>query len=49
MDATMKTPKEIVRRPEVAKNGKKPSPTKEREVLIDGLNHDLAGEYQARS
>ena len=47
MDATMKTPKEIVRRPEVAKNGKKPSPTKEREVLIDGLNHDLAGEYQA--
>src|ERR1051325_1303102 len=47
MNATMKPPKEIARRLEVAKNGKKPSPTRERQVLIDGLNHDLAGEDQA--
>ena len=44
MNATLKAPKEIGRRNEDTKNGKKPSPTME---LIEGLNRDLAGEYQA--
>jgi bacterioferritin len=47
MNATVKPPKEIVRKPEDAKNGKKPLPSPDRQALIDGLNHDLAGEYQA--
>ncbi len=47
MIATANPPKEIMRKSEDAKNGAKPSPTPDRQTLIDGLNHDLAGEYQA--
>jgi len=44
MNATVKPPKEIVRR---AESDKKTAPPADRQALIDGLNHDLAGEYQA--
>jgi bacterioferritin len=47
MNATVKPPKEAVRRSEDAVNNQKLSPAKDRQILIDGLNHDLAGEYQA--
>jgi bacterioferritin len=47
MNATVRPPKETGRRIEVAATEKKPSPTTDRQALIDGLNHDLAGEYQA--
>jgi bacterioferritin len=46
MNGTVTPPKEIVRRIEDAQSDKKPSPTTDRQVLIEGLNHDLAGEYQ---
>src|SRR6204780_1013793 len=47
MNATMKAPpKEIARKPEDVKGDQKPSQT-DRQTLIEGLNHDLAGEYQA--
>src|ERR1700689_320746 len=46
MNATMKAPpKEIARKPEDVKGDQKPSQT-DRQTLIEGLNHDLAGEYQ---
>lgn len=47
MNATVKLPKEAGRNAEVAKSDKKPSPTGDRQALIEGLNRDLAGEYQA--
>ncbi len=47
MNATATPPKETARRNEVAKSDKKRSTTTDRQALIDGLNHDLAGEYQA--
>ena len=34
-------------RTEVAKRAKRTAITTDRQALIDGLNHDLAGEYQA--
>ncbi len=40
-------PKEIVRRPSDAKSVIAPVVPSDRQALIDGLNHDLAGEYQA--
>jgi bacterioferritin len=46
MNATVKPPKGTGRT-EGAKSDKNPSPTTDRQALIDGLNHDLAGEYQA--
>ena len=49
MNVTVKPPKAIEtgRRTEDAKCDKQPSPTTDRQALIEGLNHDLAGEYQA--
>jgi bacterioferritin len=47
MNATLKAPKEIARKTEVAKSDKTASLTTDRHTLIEGLNHDLAGEYQA--
>ena len=47
MITTAKPPKEIAKTNDVATSDKAPLPTKERQALIDGLNHDLAGEYQA--
>jgi bacterioferritin len=47
MTATVKPPKEIVRTTEDARSAKTPSLHRDRQVLIEGLNHDLAGEYQA--
>jgi len=46
MNATMTPPKEIVQADNAKTNGK-PSPNLDRQTLIEGLNHDLAGEYQA--
>lgn len=46
MNATVKAPKDIARRPEEAQNDKK-SRNADRQALIEGLNRDLAGEYQA--
>ncbi len=45
MNAGAKPPTEITN--DVAKNDTVLSPAAERQALIDGLNHDLAGEYQA--
>lgn len=42
-----KPAKETVRKIVDEKNHKKPSPNTDRQALIAGLNHDLAGEYQA--
>jgi bacterioferritin len=47
MNAVVEPVKEIVRRTEKAITDVKPAPPSARQVLIDGLNHDLAGEYQA--
>ena len=47
MNTAVKPPKEIARKTEDVKNGKKLAPTADRLALIEGLNHDLAGEYQA--
>lgn len=47
MNTTVKPPKEIVRQTEDAKVEKKYTLPSDRQVLIDGLNQDLAGEYQA--
>ena len=47
MNTTAKPPKKIGRSTEDATSDKKPSPTTDRRALIDGLNRDLAGEYQA--
>ncbi len=47
MNATATPPKETMRRPEGVRSDKKRSTTTDRQALIDGLNHDLAGEYQA--
>lgn len=47
MNATVKPPKETIRKAEVARNDKQSAPTTDRQALIEGLNHDLAGEYQA--
>jgi len=43
VNATVKLSNENVRCTEEAKSDKKP----DRQALIEGLNHDLAGEYQA--
>ncbi len=47
MNATMKQPEESVRGTEDASSDKQLLPTTDRQDLIDGLNSDLAGEYQA--
>lgn len=47
MNATMKPPQEFVRKAEDEILDKKLSPNRDRHALIEGLNHDLAGEYQA--
>jgi bacterioferritin len=47
MTMTLRTPKEDVRRAEEAKGEKRMPATTDRQALIAGLNHDLAGEYQA--
>src|SRR6201988_5290271 len=47
MNAAMKLSKELVRKNNDVRNGKKPAPIPDLQALIDGLNHDLAGEYQA--
>ena len=47
MNATVKAPNAIVPENDDMNGYKKPSPTTGRQALIDGLNHDLAGEYQA--
>jgi bacterioferritin len=47
MNATMKPPKEVVRKTEFVSSDKLPPSTTDRQELIGGLNHDLAGEYQA--
>lgn len=47
MTTPVRTPKEHIRKTE-AGNGDKPASTSvDRQALIEGLNHDLAGEYQA--
>lgn len=43
----VRTLKEDQIKTEVGRDGKHPSTTVNRQALIDGLNHDLAGEYQA--
>jgi len=47
MNATLTPPKEIAPKADDAKSDGKPLTTTDRQVLLDGLNHDLAGEYQA--
>jgi bacterioferritin len=47
MNATVKPPKETVRRTDDANVEESYSLTSDRQALIDGLNQDLAGEYQA--
>lgn len=47
MNATVKTSTKTVGKTEVARSDKKPLPLTDRQALIAGLNHDLAGEYQA--
>ncbi len=47
MTMTLRTPKEDVSRAEEAKGAKRKSTTTDRQALVAGLNHDLAGEYQA--
>jgi bacterioferritin len=47
MNASVKTPKEVLRKTDAASSGNQPATATDRRVLIDGLNHDLAGEYQA--
>jgi bacterioferritin len=47
MNATVKPPKEFTRKAEDEILDKKLSPNMDRHALIEGLNHDLAGEYQA--
>jgi bacterioferritin len=46
MSATVRPPKEMVRT-EDAKRAKNSTIPADRQALIEGLNHDLAGEYQA--
>jgi bacterioferritin len=43
----VKAPREIGRRAENARSDIPPTPTMDRQTLIEGLNHDLAGEFQA--
>lgn len=47
MNVILKPSKDGVRGAEAAKVNEKPTPTANKQVLIEGLNHDLAGEYQA--
>jgi bacterioferritin len=47
MTVSARTQKEDHRRTDVARGDKPASGTLERQALIEGLNHDLAGEYQA--
>lgn len=47
MTATATPRKETTRRPEGGNSNKQSSSPASRQALIDGLNHDLAGEYQA--
>lgn len=47
MPVTMKPPKETVRRVEEPKTDVKTEPIPDCQALSEGLNHDLAGEYQA--
>jgi bacterioferritin len=46
MDSNGKMTKENIRKSESVKNAKNPVST-DREILIEGLNHDLAREFQA--
>ena len=47
MSMSVRTPKQDPRKTEVG-SGDQPTPTAtDRQALIEGLNHDLAGEYQA--
>jgi bacterioferritin len=43
----MQARKEVLRNTDDARGAKQPSANTGRQILIDGLNHDLAGEYQA--
>src|SRR3954463_4305222 len=45
MTTPVRTPKADGRKPEVGSGGKPTSA--DRQALVEGLNHDLAGEYQA--
>jgi bacterioferritin len=44
---SVQTLRENHRKTEVGSGDKRPSTNVDRQALIDGLNHDLAGEYQA--
>src|SRR5437660_3247074 len=47
MTSAVRTPKEDHRKTEAGKDGRRASTSADRQALIEGLNHDLAGEYQA--
>jgi len=47
MTGPVRTQKDDPRKNEVGRGDKPASTTVDRQALIDGLNHDLAGEYQA--
>jgi bacterioferritin len=47
MTTTVRTPKEDHSKTEAGKDDKRASASADRQALIEGLNHDLAGEYQA--
>jgi bacterioferritin len=47
MTMTVRTKKEDPERTEVGRGDKPTSTTRDRQALLEGLNHDLAGEYQA--
>ncbi len=47
MTSAVRTPKEDHRKTEAGKDDRRTSTSADRQALIEGLNHDLAGEYQA--
>jgi bacterioferritin len=47
MTVALRTPSTAPRKTEVRDGAKPAPPTADRQALIEGLNHDLAGEYQA--
>src|SRR5689334_16024005 len=47
MTTAVRTQKEDHRKTEAGKSDKRAATSADRQILIDGLNHDLAGEYQA--
>jgi bacterioferritin len=47
MTTPVRTQKEKLRQTEAGSGDKRASTSVDRQVLIEGLNHDLAGEYQA--